>query len=132
MIKWNGRPPKYNKPEEMQVLIDEYFAECEAKEIIPTITGLAYTLDLTRESLLDYEKCLETDRFKRFDLDVKRGFVDTIKRAKKYIQMQYENALYQQGKTVGAIFTLKNNYGWVDKKEVEQTSKTITVELDEE
>ena len=131
MIKYNGRPAKYNKPEEMEALIEKYFKECQEENEIPTVTGLCYTLDLERKSLLDYEKMLETDRFKRFDEDTKVGFVNAIKKAKKFIEMNYEKALFQQGKTVGAIFTLKNNYGYVDKTETVVENKTISVELED-
>ena len=75
---------------------------------------------------------LETDRFKRFDNTVKVGFVNTIKKAKKYIEMNYEQALFSKNSTVGAIFTLKNNYGYVDKTEQVVENKTISVELDDE
>ena len=132
MTKWNGRPAKYNNPEEMQVLIDKYFEECQQTGGVPTVTGLCYVLDLERKSLLDYEKMLETDRFKRFDNAVKVGFVNTIKKAKKYIEMNYEQALFSKNSAVGAIFTLKNNYGYVDKTEQVVENKTISVELDDE
>ena len=132
MTKWIGRPAKYNNPEEMQVLIDKYFEECQRTGEVPTVTGLCYVLDLERKSLLDYEKMLETDRFKRFDNTVKVGFVNTIKKAKKYIEMNYEQALFSKNSAVGAIFTLKNNYGYVDKTEQVVENKTISVELDGE
>ncbi|CAI3207801.1 hypothetical protein CNEO2_2550001 [Clostridium neonatale] len=37
------------------------------------------------------------------------------------------------GKTnvIASIFTLKNNYGWVDKQEVVNTNKDITVTLED-
>lgn len=131
MIKWNGRPAKYNSPEEMQALIDKYFEECEEKGEVPTVTGLCYALDLDRKCLLSYERMLENDRFKRFDDTVKVGFVHAIKKAKKYIEMNYEKALFNKNSAVGAIFTLKNNYGYVDKTETVVENKTISVELEE-
>ncbi|NFN94919.1 hypothetical protein FDB28_12655 [Clostridium botulinum] len=130
-MKWVGRPAKYDNPEEMQNIINEYFKECEKSEEIPTVTGLAFSLDIDRNTLLRYENNQENDWLKNFDDSVKAEFSRTIKRAKRYIESNYENALFSNGKTVGAIFTLKNNYHWVDKQEIEQTNKTITVELED-
>ncbi len=131
MAKWRTKPAKYNNAAEMQVIIDEYFKDCEESGEVASVTGLAYVLDLTRQGILDYENCVETGKLKSLDDSVKAEISDSIKRAKKYIESRYEQTLYSPGKTVGAIFTLKNNYKWVDKQEIEQTNKTITVELED-
>lgn len=131
MAKWVGRPAKYNNAEEMQVIIDEYFKECEESGEVASVTGLAFVLDIDRYTLLRYENNKESDWLKNFDDSVRAEFSATIKRAKRYIESRYEQTLYSPGKTVGAIFTLKNNYNWVDKQEIEQTNKTITVELED-
>ena len=115
----------------MQIIIDEYFKECEESGEVASVTGLAFVLDIDRYTLLRYENNKESDWLKNFDDSVRADFSDTIKRAKRYIESRYEQTLYSPGKTVGAIFTLKNNYNWVDKQEIEQTNKTITVELED-
>lgn len=69
-----------------------------------TITGLALALDTTRETLLDYEE--------------KEEYSDTIKKAKLKIHNYTELRLFENNPT-GAIFNLKNNYGWKDKTEVD-------------
>ena len=132
MTKWVGRLPKYNSPEEMQLVINKYFKECEETGEVPTVTGLCYVLGLDRKCLQSYENMLENDRFKRFDNTVKAEFVNSIKGAKRYIENCYEQALFNKNSTVGAIFTLKNNYGYVDKTEQVVENKTISVELDDE
>lgn len=57
--------------------------------------------------------------------------INSIKRAKQRVESEYEQALFNKNSAVGAIFTLKNNYKWVDKQEVEQTNKTIEVTLED-
>ena len=131
MTKWRTKPAKYSNAKDMQKIINKYFKECEDTGEVPTVTGLGYVLNMTRLDLLNYENCLENGRLKSLEEDVKVEIVNTIKEAKQYIEMNYEKALFQQGKTIGAIFTLKNNYKWVDKQEVEQTNRTITVELED-
>ena len=50
--------------------------------------------------------------------EIRHGFSDTIKKAKLRIYDATEQQLYR-GKPTGAIFSLKNNYGWEDKTKVE-------------
>lgn len=100
-----GRPLKFKTPEELQNKVDEYFRTCEETKTPLTITGLAYHLETTRETLMDYQK--------------RDNFSDTIKRAKLRIEMDYEKALRARG-SAGDIFGLKN-FGWKDKFETEGT-----------
>lgn len=130
-MKYRGRPAKYENPEEMQTIIDDYFRECDEIGEVPTVTGLAYALGTDRKLLLRYEKSEECNWLTQYDDSVKQGFRDAIKGAKRFIESRYEQALFDKGKTIGAIFTLKNNYNYVDKQEVEQTSRTITIDVEE-
>lgn len=111
-----GRPPMYSSPEDMQAKIDDYFQNCPDYRVaydkmgnafkIPTITitGLALHLGFcNRQSMYDYEN--------------KPEFSDTIKRARSFVEKEYEMAL-SQGNCTGAIFALKN-FGWKDKTEVD-------------
>ncbi|MDU7363901.1 terminase small subunit [Clostridium sp.] len=126
-----GRPLKFKTPEELSERIEEYFSLCEKDKIIPTITGLAYTLNTTRKTLLEYENSNENSRLKGVEDSVKAEYINTIKRAKQRIEMEYEQALFNKNSVVGAIFTLKNNYGWVDKQEIQQTNRIIEVTLED-
>lgn len=109
-----GRPLKYKNVEELQNAIDAYFLSCEDPEQEGvykrpiTITGLANALDTSRETLLEYEERPE--------------YVDTIKRAKGKIHQYVEEYLFTGKNQTGAIFNLKNNYGWKDKTEQDITS----------
>ena len=132
-MKYRGRPAKYETVEDMQKLIVEYFNECEAEGKKPTVTGMGYILGMDRKDLLNYERCFELDRLKQYPDSVRRGFVNTIKDAKRFIESCLEDKLINGNTTpIGLIFALKNNYGWVDKQEIEQTNKTIKVELEDD
>lgn len=112
-----GRPPHFRTPEELQSKIDLYFKEgVKVKTVVvgkapntqlvslpvPTITGLCIFLGFeSRQSFYDYEE--------------RDGFSYTIKRARLFIENEYEEML-ATGNTVGAIFALKN-FGWQDKQE---------------
>jgi hypothetical protein len=126
-----GRPPKYKTPEEMQRIIDLYFLACKVRMTgntdlledlpeddllivndiegsMPTVSGLSYTLGLTRQGLIEYNG--------------KHEFSDTVKDAKQRIEMFLEERLYHTGCT-GTIFNLKNNYGWKDKQDIEMSGE---------
>jgi hypothetical protein len=115
-----GRPPKYKTPEEMQVDIDNYLDntyiidQSGNKIYRPTVEGLAYALNMSRKSLIRYSE--------------KDEFSHTIKRAKQRVAMALEEHLWGNNVT-GAIFNLKNNFGWKDKQEVEQSGQISVINL---
>ena len=107
-----GRPPKFETVEELEEMIDWYFFDathdsCGFPRLIRkpiTISGLALHLGFAdRQSIQDYSK--------------KDKFSFTIKRAKLIIENYLEECLFGNNVT-GVIFNLKNNYGWIDKKDV--------------
>ena len=102
-----ARPKLYTNVEEVEMIIDEYFAECDRLGKPYTMSGLAYALDMDRKSLLNYSK------------DEK--FFPTIKRAREKVETMLEECLYRVGNNSGIIFNLKNNYGWRDQIEVQNT-----------
>jgi hypothetical protein len=108
----SGRLPKYQTVEEMEALIEAYFAgeawieSGDTKVFAPTVTGLAYALDMTRQGLCDYGE--------------KDIFADTVRKAKQRVEIALEKRLYHAA-PVGTIFNLKNNYGWRDKSETEMS-----------
>lgn len=119
-----GRPPKYKRPEDMQVVIDQYFKDCEGTPLIgddgevirdkfgeivmsnarpPTVTGLALALGFTtRHALLDYQG--------------KRAFAHTIARAKSRIEAYAEQRLFDRDGQRGAEFSLKYNFRWAQEE----------------
>ena len=104
-----GRPPKFEKPGDMEPLIEEYFNKCDLAEEPYTVPGLAYALGFAdKSSLVDYSKNSE--------------FSFTIKRAKARIESQRNRRLVDgKGNTAGMIFDLKNNFGWSDSRTIEHT-----------
>lgn len=140
-----GRPKKFETVEELESRIQAYFDSCfvprterikvrndddDGYDFVDsyvknkngeqlydrvrpfTVTGLAVALDTTRETLLDYENKPEN-----------AAFSDTIKKAKQIIHMFAEERLYAPTQVTGAIFNLKNNFGWVDRTETDLTTK---------
>jgi len=127
-----GRPLKYKTVEELQKAIEEYFDYCDNKTkevhsdklgdmIMPdpepyTMSGLAYRLDLSRKSLINYKR---------------RGqFLHTIKKARRKVEADVERRMNDKNTfTPGLIFNAKNNFDWKDKVEHEGeiTIRNITI-----
>ena len=112
-VRAMGRPRKYETVEELEEIIEEYFTECDDDKRPYTVTGLALALGMSRRGLLDY--CTRVD-------ENGEPFLHSIKNAKDRCEAKIEEGLLS-GKynATGAIFNLKNNYGWKDKQEQEIT-----------
>lgn len=107
----------YKTVGEMDEAIDKFFEECDEKGDPYTISGLALALNFnSRRALLEY-----------LDMEDINGepYSPSIKRAKAKCEAYVEKGLLN-GKcnATGAIFNLKNNYGWKDKTEQEIKAET--------
>ena len=104
----NTNALKYKDEASLIKGIEEYFKDCDKREKPYTMTGLAYWLGITRQTLINYSKR---------DL-----FFTPIKRAKEKVQQQIEeNILDGTFNTTAGIFNLKANYKWDDGNKVEVT-----------
>ncbi len=99
-----GRPLKFKSPEEITQKAEVYFKNCEDNNLPITITGLAISLDTSRETLMDYED--------------NRGasYSYAVKKAKDRCEAYAEQRLWGSGNPAAPIFALKN-YGWTDRQE---------------
>ena len=115
-----GRPPIYKSAEDMQKDIDVYMdsVKYEISEGVnvfrPTMSGLALHLGMDRKTLLNYSK--------------KDEFFPTVRHARQMVEVALEQNLYGTAVT-GTIFNLKNNFGWVDKYENDNTHKIDVIEI---
>ena len=113
-----GRPRAFKSVKEVEEKINAYFNYCEEKEKPYTMSGLAYYLEVSRQTLVNYS--YEDEYF------------DTIKKARDKVQMQLEeNALSNKANPTFTIFNLKNNFDWKDKiehssSEVENINKNLS------
>lgn len=116
-----GRPPKYKTAEQLQKKIDEYFSGGYRKRKITVGNKReGYTeIEVPKITITDLVLFLGfADRHSFYDLEKTPGFSHTIKRARTFIEREYEEQLDQN--PAGAIFALKN-FGWTDKTEHEHS-----------
>lgn len=117
-----GRPPYYSTPEELQIKIDEYFKKCPDKREIVTHKGKKKKIpSLTITGLVLYLGFCDRQSF--YAYEAKEKFSYTIKKARSFIEREYESLL-KSGNCTGAIFALKN-FGWKDKTEVEHSGNMV-------
>ncbi|MDI3211775.1 terminase small subunit [Arthrobacter sp. AL12] len=128
-----GRPLKFKTVDELQVAIDSYFDACDPhlesrlvesginergetifaqRKVMTeqkpyTVSGLARALGITRETLVQYKN---GDRFS-----------DPVMLAYERCHEWAENALYSKSAS-GASFSLKNNWGWKERQEIDHTT----------
>lgn len=100
-----ARPKLFKTPDDLQKLIDAYYADCDAREVPYTIEGLAVACDCDRRTIINYAHDSE--------------FFPTIKKAReKILSRLAELAISGKGNPTSIIFNLKNNYDYVDKQEI--------------
>lgn len=120
-----GKPLMYKTVKEMEEKIEGYFDLCDNRiqtiysaksdgviEVMNpepyTMSGLAYYLGMSRQTLIDYTK--------------RDKYLDTIKDARRRVEFDLERRMNdKQSFTPGLIFNAKNNFGWKDKSEVDNT-----------
>lgn len=92
------------------------------------IVDLAIALGTNRETLRDYEKAVHDGK----DPSAPEGldFSDTIKTAKQRVLAYSERGLQAGKQAAGIIFSLKNNFNYKDKTEVEEIA-TVTHKYEE-
>lgn len=121
-----GRPRAFNSPEEMQVLIDEYFEiksghkkmvilRNETVVYVPDpepvhIAGLCAYLGITYDTLGEYQK--------------REGFSEPITRAKLMCEEYAVNMCFKGNNK--ADFVLQNNFKWRNRAETESKTETTT------
>ena len=112
-----GRPLKFKTVEELEEQIEKYYIRCQEKERPLTMSGLACWLGMSRQSLSNYSN--------------REQFFDTINVARSMVEADMEErGLMGESNATMSIFSLKNNFGWVDKQEVTATNNNTNKNID--
>ena len=112
----NGRPRKYNTPEELFDKAKEYFQWAEDTQKGKYAEAhLRLWLGFSRSNWRDYK---QNPVFSHV-IDI----IDSI------LEGDSEQRLMWAGSTQGAIFKLKNKHGWKDEQHNNNTNQNITVDF---
>jgi len=99
-----GQPPKWETPEALQAMVDDYFSNCEHTYRPLTIAGLAAHLKVSRTTIYNY--------------GYKDEYFNIIKEAKTKIEASWEERAIGNNLGAAGIFVMKN-YGYADKQETD-------------
>lgn len=141
-----GRPFLFTDPRELGLKVQSYFDNCDphiekrfvetgktskgdvivaereiyTDQIEYTVTGLARSLGVSRDTLRNYRQ------FKHYpqDMDaaVRQELIVTLEDAVQRVEEFNERQLHKNGISNGIKFNLTNNFAWVDKQVLETNS----------
>lgn len=106
-----GRPPKFENPEQLQQMFDEWKTTfTQENDEIPDVEGLCVYLDCSRQTLFEYGS--------------KPEYSDAIKRIKDWIHAKKKQLAFK-GKIPPAIFIFDaiNNTDYRNQTNVDHTTK---------
>lgn len=149
-----GRPLKFASVKKLAKLIDDYFKDCdphmveitewvEARDtdgkLLKDKNGLNYLVEVTHKVMTQQKPYtvtglavwLGTSRETLINYGEKEQYFDTIKAAKDRCEHFAEQQLYTANNVTGTIFSLKNNWDWKDKSEVETRNLDVNKLLED-
>lgn len=116
-----GRPLLFTDVDDLQRRIDEYFESRKATRTVVDKHGNKVTEDyMLPAHLMGLARALDCSRQTLVNYGYKDKYFDTIARARAKCAEYAADQLYI-GNDRGAKFDLINNYGWVDRQEINQT-----------
>ena len=123
----SGLSKRFQSAEDMQLAIDSYFNECDGNILKMDKYGNATKEPYTIEGLAEALGFKETDSLLNYEKEEGyEEFFGTIKKAKLKIQRnKVVNLLAGISNPAGSIFDLKNNHGYKDKQEIDQTLTSL-------
>ena len=121
-----GRPKSFNNVKELNDKIESYLMYQEEKELPITMLSFYVYCDICKDTGSLYVKG-------EYD-DENNSFSDALKKLRAKCEAYAESQLYSNRNTAGIIFSLKNNYNWRDKQEIDMKIEdlTVTIANDEE
>lgn len=126
-----GRPPCFKSPQELQKKIDAYLKECKdnieeiindkgqvvkvKKPLIPSIAGLAYALDVDRQTIYNYQE--------------KNQYFGIIKKARDFIYTQIEKKCLNTNGNIGGTIFIAKNYGYQDSQALIAPEQPLQIKI---
>lgn len=119
---------KLKDPVKVRKIVDTYFSSVEKRArngeaISPTIESLCLELGINKSKYSEYIK-----KARERDDEELKAVAEELIRGKQLCEAYLTNYLLNGRHTAGCIFTLKNNYKWIDKVEQVNTIKDSQVD----
>ena len=130
MFIWNRRPPEFSN---FNILVDKYVAYVELMEAnnkIPTLQYFAVFLGTKLENLKQ-KNFNKIKSIQGMDEENKIKSYEFIESIADSLEAELTNVLLTGRNQVGTIFLLKNNNSYRDKTEVENISRSYSVDIED-
>ena len=105
MSKPLGQPKKWPVPEALEADFASYIEDCRNTRYFPTVVGFCVFCGVTRECFYHYKSSYD-------------AYSDTIKRIEDSLEATTIQKLMDARNPAGAIFYMKNKFGYADKQEI--------------
>lgn len=116
-----GRPRKFTDAAELANRCQQYIELCHEKDKPVLWIGLACYLDCAKDTLNAYQNGEYNDK--------DNNFSEPIKKVLQAAELDAVDRLYSKY-TIGAMFNLKCNHGYIERQHVEQTiTSNIKIEV---
>jgi len=111
-----GRPPHFKNSEALKEAFNSYAKETKEKELPLTLSGFCVYVNSYKQLFMEYAD--------------KPEFSTTIKEIRNIVENDIEaGILINKYNATAGIFNLKNNFGWKDKIETENTNHNLNADL---
>ncbi len=103
--------------------VQDYFSLCDEENKPYTLAGICVHLGISREKAKKYLAC-------EYDTENAR-FSEVLRLAFLKVEAYAEENLFSAKSATGTIFSLRNNFGWIDKREqAEDTEEGLDVTIE--
>jgi len=123
-----GRPLKYKTVQELETAIQGYFDWCDNRTSSVYVKGLGDNIDISNPApytMSGLALALGVDRNTILSYGRNDLYSPHIKAARARVEQDVEQRLMEGKNQAGAIFNLKNNFGWVDKQEIDNKHEIV-------
>ena len=108
--------PAFKNVEELRSIITKYYSYCKTENRPLTVSGLANAIKVNRSWMSVYDA--KIDALGLWTKDEREEIKNELRMARERVQQFLDEYLLTGKNVVGAIFNLKNNFGWQDKNEL--------------
>ena len=112
------KKPDLKEPSQIITACDTYFSLCKQDNQKPTMSGLAMALGTNRRTLLKWYN----GESRIYNREIIQQYFDLLE--------TFDELMLKEGKInpIGALFIMKNNYGYTDKTEIKISDEDVSNE----
>jgi hypothetical protein len=112
LARWDLENMRKQTPEEIEQRVNDFFDWCKVHGEPITMSGVAMVIGVDTTVMREYN---EDD-----------AYLQVIKKSRQKVENYMERHLFSGKNPIGAIFLLKNHFGYKDRQDINITTETIS------